>query len=166
MLYRFLAANNDSNVLKIVRELNNNTVSDRIFVALGNLNISSSGGFLRCASEQPALSSLTAPSMMWLKDGTQLFGDGVRVVINTTYSTIGTSNRTSNRTVSFVRIFNFSQSDSGVYQCVFYDTPSQGGEVVTTRPYKVDTGIFTNKHSTYSRPCFSILLGHFRSNLS
>eukprot|EP00731_Ephydatia_muelleri_P008978 Em0004g1316a len=74
--------------------------------------------------------------MMWLKDGTQLFGDDVRVVINTSNSTIGTSNRT----VSFVRIFNFSQSDAGVYQCVFYDTPSQGGEVVTTRPYKVDTG--------------------------
>eukprot|EP00731_Ephydatia_muelleri_P008958 Em0004g1296a len=135
-----LSANNDSNVLRIVRELNNNTVSDRIFVALGNLNVSSNGAFLRCSAEQPASSSFTAPSMMWLKDGTQLFGDGVRVVINTTNSTIVTSNRTANRTVSFVRIFNFSQSDAGVYQCVFYDTPSQGGEVVTTRPYKVDTG--------------------------
>eukprot|EP00731_Ephydatia_muelleri_P008938 Em0004g1276a len=135
-----LSANNDSNVLKIVRELNNNTVSDRIFVALGNLSVSSNGAFLRCSAEQPASSSFTAPSMMWLKDGTQLFGDGVRVVINTTNSTIVTSNRTSNRTVSFIRIFNFSQSDAGVYQCVFYDTPSQGGEVVTTRPYKVDTG--------------------------
>ena len=73
---------------------------------------------------------------MWLKDGTQLFGDGVRVVINTSISIVATSNRT----VSFVRIFNFSQTDAGVYQCVFYDTPSQGGEVITTRPYKVDTG--------------------------
>ena len=143
MLYRFLAANNDSNVLKIVRELNNNAVSHRIFVALANLNVSSNGAFLRCAAEQPASSSLTAPSMMWLKDGTQLYGDGVRVVINISISIVATSNRT----VSFVRIFNFSQSDAGVYQCVFYDTPSQGGEVVTTRPYKVDTGKFINKHS-------------------
>ena len=157
MLYRFLAANNDSNVLKIVRELNNNTVSDRIFVALGNLNVSSNGAFLRCSAEQPASSSFTAPSMMWLKDGTQLFGDGIRVVINTTNSTFVTSNRTANRTVSFVRIFNFSQTDAGVYQCVFYDTPSQGGEVVTTRPYKVDTGTFTNKHSTYSTMLFHSL---------
>ena len=149
-------------MLKIARELNNNTPSDRTSVTLGSSNISSTAGFLRCSAEQPASSSLTAPSMMWLKDGTQLFGDGVRVVINTTNPTIGTSNRT----VSFVRIFNFSQTDAGVYQCVFYDTPSQGGEVITTRPYKVDTGIFTNKHSTYSRSCFSILLGHFRSNLS
>ncbi|KAL5497298.1 hypothetical protein EMCRGX_G013755 [Ephydatia muelleri] len=130
---------NGSNVLKIVRELSNNT-ADRTSVPLGSSDISSNGGFLRCSAEQPASSSLTAPSMMWLKDGTQLFGDGVRVVINTTNPTIGTSNRTSNRTVSFVRIFNFSQSDAGVYQCVFYDTPSQGGEVITTRPYKVDTG--------------------------
>ena len=75
--------------------------------------------------------------MIWLKDGTQLSGDGVRVVVTTTNTTI----MGSNRTVSFVRIFNFSQSDAGVYQCVFYDTPSQEGEVITTRPYKVDTGI-------------------------
>ena len=149
-------------MLKITRELNNNILPDRIGVPLGSSTISSNGGFLRCSAEQPASSSFTAPSMMWLKDGTQLFGDGVRVVISTTNPTTGTSNRT----VSFVRIFNFSQSDAGVYQCVFYDTPSQGGEVITTRPYKVDTGIFTNKHSTSSRPCFSILLGHFRSNLS
>ena len=140
-LSSFYAAirSNGSNVLKIVRELSNNT-ADRTSVPLGSSDISSNGGFLRCAAEQPASSSLTAPSMMWLKDGTQLFGDGVRVVITTTNFTIGTANRTSNRTVSFVRIFNFSQSDAGVYQCVFYDTPSQGGEVITTRPYKVDTG--------------------------
>ena len=125
-------------MLKIVRELSNN-IADRTSIPLGSSDISSNGGFLRCSAEQPTSSSLTAPSMMWLKDGTQLFGDGVRVVITTTISIISASNRT----VSFVRIFNFSQSDAGVYQCVFYDTPSQGGEVVTTRPYKVDTGILT-----------------------
>ena len=126
-------------MLKIARELNNNTLPNRTSVPLGSSNISSNGGFLRCSAEQPASSSLTAPSMMWLKDGTQLFGDGVRVLINTTNSTVGTSNRT----LSFVRIYNFSQSDAGVYQCVFYDTPSQGGEVITTRPYKVDAGTCT-----------------------
>eukprot|EP00731_Ephydatia_muelleri_P008921 Em0004g1259a len=131
-----LSAINGTNVLKIARELNNNTLPNRTSVPLGSSNISSNGGFLRCSAEQPASSSLTAPSMMWLKDGTQLFGDGVRVLINTTNSTVGTSNRT----LSFVRIYNFSQSDAGVYQCVFYDTPSQGGEVITTRPYKVDAG--------------------------
>ena len=122
-------------MLKIARELSNN-IADRTSIPLGSSNFSSTAGFLRCAAEQPASSSLTAPSMMWLKDGTQLFGDGVRVVINTSISIVSVSNRT----VSFVRIFNFSQSDAGVYQCVFYDTPSQGGEVITTRPYKVDTG--------------------------
>ena len=126
-------------MLKITRELNNNTLPDRTRVQLGSSNISISGAFLRCSAEQPASSSFTAPSMIWLKDGTQLFGDGVRVVMNTN-STIGTSNKT----LSFVRIFNFSQSDAGVYQCVFYDTPSQGGEVITTRPYKVDTGVQTS----------------------
>ncbi|KAL5497277.1 hypothetical protein EMCRGX_G013725 [Ephydatia muelleri] len=134
-----LSASSGSNVLLITRELISNT-ADRTSVPLGSSDTSSNGSFLRCSAEQPASSSLTAPSIKWLKDGTQLFGDGVRVVISTTNSTFVTSNRTSKRAVSFVRIFNFSQSDAGVYQCVFYDTPSQGGEVVTTRPYKVDTG--------------------------
>ena len=124
-------------MLKIIRELNNNIGPDRTSVPLGSSAISTNGSFLRCSAEQPGPSSLAAPSMMWLKDGTQLSGDGVRVLITTTNFTVGTSNRTT----SFVRIFNFSQSDAGVYQCVFYDTPSQGGEVITTRPYKVDTGI-------------------------
>ena len=136
-LLSLCTAINGTNVLKITRELNNNAFPDRTGVPLRSSNISSNGGFLRCSAEQPASSSLTAPSMTWLKDGTQLFGDGVRIVISTTNPTIGIANRT----VSFIRIFNFSQSDAGVYQCVFYDTPSQGGEVVTTRPYKVDTGI-------------------------
>eukprot|EP00731_Ephydatia_muelleri_P008956 Em0004g1294a len=117
-----LSASSGSNVLLITRELISNT-ADRTSVPLGSSDTSSNGSFLRCSAEQPASSSLTAPSIKWLKDGTQLFGDG-----------------DIKRAVSFVRIFNFSQSDAGVYQCVFYDTPSQGGEVVTTRPYKVDTG--------------------------
>ena len=120
--------------MKVIRELST-TTSDRTLVPLGSSNISTNGTFLRCSAEQPGSLSLAAPSVIWLKDGTQLSSDGVRVVITTT-----TTSGTTNRTVSFVKIFNFSQSDAGVYQCVFYDTPSQGGEVVTTRPYKVDTG--------------------------
>ena len=122
-------------MLKLIRELNI-TTSDRTYVPLGSSNISTNGSFLRCSAEQPSSSSLAAPSVIWLKDGTQLSGDGVRVNVTTTNTTM----MGSNRTLSFVRIFNFSQSDAGVYQCVFYDTPSQGGEVITTRPYKVDTG--------------------------
>ena len=148
-LILYFAAINGTNMLKITRELSNttsdrtelsNTTSDRTYVPLGSSNISNNGTFLRCSAEQPSSSSLAAPSVIWLKDGTQLSVDGVRVVVTTTNTTIMGSNRTANRTVSFVRIFNFSQSDAGVYQCVFYDTPSQGGEVITTRPYKVDTG--------------------------
>ncbi|KAL5497252.1 hypothetical protein EMCRGX_G013691 [Ephydatia muelleri] len=128
-IFGFSASDNGSYQC-IASDSDNSTISqplllsDRTSVPLGSSHISSNGAFLRCSAEQPASSSFTAPSMMWLKDGTQLFGDGVRVAINTTNSTIGTANQT----VSFVRIFNFSQSDAGVYQCVFYDTPSQGGE--------------------------------------
>ena len=136
---------NGSKLLNVIRELGN-TTSDRTYVPLGSSNISTTGTFLRCSAEQPSSSSLAAPSVIWLKDGTQLSGDGVRVVVTTT----NTSIMGSNRTVSFVRIFNFSQSDAGVYQCVFYDTPSQGGKVITTRPYKVDTGIVFDITSHYN----------------
>ena len=138
-----------SGVIKVIRELSSTTGNilnasgfysdDRTYVPLGSPSSGANGSFLRCSAEQPgSLQIAAAPSIKWLKDGVQLYGDGVRVVINTSISIVATSNRT----VSFVRIFNFSQSDAGVYQCVFYDTPSQGGEVVTTRPYKVDTGMF------------------------
>ena len=113
-----------SNVLGIKRDL-----ADRAYTSLGS---STNSNVLRSLADQPGSSP---PNVIWLKDGTQLSGDGVRVVINTT-TTAGTPNRTS----SNVRIFNFNQSDAGVYQCVFYDTPSQGGEVSTTRPIKLDTG--------------------------
>ena len=129
----FSTAINGSNVLTITRELNNNTGPHRTSVPLGSSIMST---ILRC-SAQKSPSSFTAPSMIWLKDGTQLSGDGVRVVITTANSTA-----IPYRTISLIRIFNFSQSDAGVYQCVFYDTPSQGGEVITTRPYKVDAGFY------------------------
>ena len=135
LLTLYSTAVNGSNILKITRELSNST-SDRTYVPLGSSNISTNGTFLRCSAEQPSSSFHAAPSVIWLKDGRQLYGDGVRVVVTTTNTTAGASNRT----VSFVRIFNFSQSDAGVYQCVFHDTPSHGGEVITTRLFKVDTG--------------------------
>ena len=135
-----------SGVIKVIRELNSapGNISnasglysdDRTYVALGSPSGGAGGSFLRCSAEQPRSLLAAAPSVTWLKDGAQLVGDGVRVTINTSSSIVATSNRTA----SYVRIFNFRQSDAGVYQCVFYDTPSQGGEVITTRPYKVDTG--------------------------
>ncbi|KAL5497261.1 hypothetical protein EMCRGX_G013702 [Ephydatia muelleri] len=118
-----------SGVIKVIRELSSTTGNilnasgfysdDRTYVPLGSPSSGANGSFLRCSAEQPgSLQIAAAPSIKWLKDGVQLYGDGVRVVINTSISIVATSNRT----------------------CVFYDTPSQGGEVVTTRPYKVDTG--------------------------
>ena len=66
----FYTAINGSNVLTIIQELNNNIELDRISVPFGSSNISPNGSFLRCSAQQPPLSSLTAPSTIWLKDGT------------------------------------------------------------------------------------------------
>ena len=70
---------------------NSNAFSERISVPLRSSNIQNSQlSFLTFSAEQPSSSSLAAPSVIWLKDGTQLSGDGVGVVITTT-ATSGTS---------------------------------------------------------------------------
>ena len=91
-----LVATDASGTIKVIRELstignasNRSNSDDRTYVPLGSSNISTNGAFLRCSAEQPGTSSLAAPNVIWLKDGTQLSGDGVRVVINTT-TTAGT----------------------------------------------------------------------------
>ena len=53
---------------------------------------------------------------------------------------ISTSNCT-NCFTSSLSISNFVASDAGVYQCIFVDTDT-AGEVVTSKPMRLDTGLY------------------------
>ena len=75
---------------------------------------------LKCEATRNGTYSMTMPVVTWIKDGKNLT------------STIGFS--------SFLEITDFTESDAGVYQCVFTDTDAEA-EVITTIPYRLDTGL-------------------------
>ena len=80
---------------------------------------------LRCVGE----GSSSPPSVVWVRNGEQVVNGG-RVTI-----TEGT-NSFSRQTNSELQITNFGLSDAGVYQCIF----TEGAEVITTTPLRLDTG--------------------------
>ena len=73
--------------------------------------------------------SSSPPSVVWVRNGEQLV-DGGNITI-----TEGTDSFTR-QTNSNLTITNFTLSDAGVYQCIF----TEGAEVITTRPLRLDTG--------------------------
>ena len=80
---------------------------------------------LRCV----ASGSSSPPSVVWVRNGEQVVV-GSRITI-----TEGTMLFTRQRS-SELQITNFALSDAGVYQCIF----TEGAEVVTTIPLRLDTG--------------------------
>ena len=84
---------------------------------------------LRCTAEAPINKG---PSIVWVRNGEEVIPDDDRVTIdNETFAS-------GSRTVSDLRIRNFTQSDAGVYQCIFTTT---GNEILTTTPLRLDTGM-------------------------
>ena len=78
---------------------------------------------LRCVGS----GSSSPPSVVWVRNGEQLVNGG-RITI--TEGTLLSSQS------SQLMITNFNVSDAGVYQCIF----TEGAEVVTTIPLRLDTG--------------------------
>ena len=73
--------------------------------------------------------SSSPPSVVWVRNGEQVVNGG-RITI-----TEGT-NSFSRQKNSALQITNFALSDAGVYQCIF----TEGAEVITTTPLRLDTG--------------------------
>ena len=65
--------------------------------------------------------------MVWVRNGEQLVNGGN---ITITEETVLSSQS------SELQISNFAVSDAGVYQCIF----TEGAEVITTIPLRLDTG--------------------------
>ena len=74
-----------------------------------------------------------SPSVVWLRSGQVVDDTDSRITITST--TMIERQMTSSLTIT-----NFGLPDAGVYQCVFTDD-SDGGEVITSIPYQLDTGM-------------------------
>ena len=92
---------------------------NRVAVTVGSNQI------LRCVGA----GSSSPPSVVWVRNGEQVVNGG-RITI-----TEGT-NSFSRQMSSELQITNFALSDAGVYQCIF----TEGAEVITTTPLRLDTG--------------------------
>ncbi len=74
-----------------------------------------------------------APSVVWVRSGQVVNDTDLRITITSTTMVNG-------QVTSSLTITNFGLPDAGVYQCVFTDD-SDGGEVITSVPYQLDTGM-------------------------
>ncbi len=106
---------------------------NRTGIALGG---TVDGFLLTCTAghQGDGVMNYPAPSVVWVKSG-QVVDDTDSRITTTSTTMVNGQQATSSLTVT-----NFGLSDAGVYQCVFTDD-SDGGEVITSIPYQLDTGI-------------------------
>ncbi len=106
---------------------------------------------MQCVAKQ--LDGLATPSVTWIKDGRNLpLVEDPRISVS--------SVSTGDQTMSFLRILNFSSTDTGVYQCICASA-GESRAVVTSFPYRLDYGTVINLVWPYSRvitSCFPRLL--------
>ena len=92
---------------------------NRLAVPVGNTQV------LSCAGS----GSSSPPSVVWVRNGEQVVNGG-RITITEGTTSIGQQRS------SELQISHFSLSNAGVYQCIF----TEGAEVITTVPLRLDTG--------------------------
>ena len=78
---------------------------------------------LMCVGE----GSSNPPSVVWVRNGEQVVNGGNITITET---------MPGQQTSSELKITNFALSDAGVYQCIF----TEGAEVITTTPLRLDSG--------------------------
>ena len=90
---------------------------------------------LRCVAghQNDDTMNFTASAVVWIKDGETVEDGGV--------TTISTSMAANGEVSSSLQIASFQESNAGVYQCIFTDDSSSDGEIITTIPLRLDTGI-------------------------
>ena len=90
-----------------------------------------------CGHENTSL-GISAPSVVWVRDGVELIHDGSEIIINTVVSS-----GNPDHTLSDLQILNFDDSDVGVIQCIFTDSDSDV-EVFPSIPHRLDRGLLIN----------------------
>ena len=91
---------------------------NRVAVTIGSNQV------LRCVGS----GSSSPPSVVWVRNGEQVVADSRITITEVLLLVVQRS--------SELQITNFGSSDVGVYQCIF----TEGAEVITTTPLRLDTG--------------------------
>ncbi len=114
--------------IDLISSLNDN----RTGIALGD---TVDGSILTCTAGHQGDKAMNypAPSVVWVRNGQVVNDTDSRITINLTTMVNG-------QVTSSLTITNFGLPDAGVYQCVITDN-SDGGEVITSIPYQLDTGM-------------------------
>ena len=114
--------------IDLISSLNDN----RTGIALGD---TVDGSLLICTAghQGDGVMDYPAPSVVWVRSGQVVDDTDSRITINLTTMVNG-------QVTSSLTITNFGLPDAGVYQCVITDD-SDGGEVITSIPYQLDTGM-------------------------
>ncbi len=114
-------------------DLSSSLDDNRTGIALGD---TVDGSILICIAGHQGDGTMNypAPSVVWVRS---------RQVVDDTDSriTITSTTMTNGQVTSSLTITNFGLPDAGVYQCVITDD-SNGGEVITSIPYQLDTGVY------------------------
>ncbi len=105
---------------------------NRTGIALGG---TVDGSLLICTARHQGdgVINYPTPSVVWVRSGQVVDDTDSRITVTSTTMVNG-------QVTSFLTITNFGQPDAGVYQCVFTDD-NDGGEVITSIPYQLDTGM-------------------------
>ena len=105
---------------------------NRTGIALGD---TVDGSLLTCTvgHQGDGMMNYPTPSVVWVRNGQVVDDTDSRITI-----TISTPT-TNGQVTSSLTITDFGLTDVGVYQCVVTDD-SDGGEVITSIPYQLDTG--------------------------
>ena len=102
------------------------------------LGESSTDPLLTCTAGHhgDGLLNYSPPSVVWVRNGQAVDDTDSRV-------TLTSATMANGQVTNSLSITNFTAGDAGVYQCVFTDD-SDGGdtEVITSIPYKLDTGTY------------------------
>ena len=114
-------------------DLSSSLDDNRTGIALGG---TVDGSILTCNARHQGdgVINYPAPSVVWVRSGQVVDDTDSRITITSTTMTNG-------QVTSSLIITNFGVSDAGVYQCVITDD-SDGGEVITSIPYQLDTGMY------------------------